>query len=389
MNVGSSSLKITAFLGDQVEVRAANERTNQTIRQTGPQLVEKKEQDICSSLLPEFNSSSLLQNTLDQLAKRLSGQPVAAVGHRVVHGGCSLQAPVRITPTVLSELEALIPLAPSHQPASLAAIQMAMLLLPKVPHIACFDTAFHLSMPKHEKMLGLPRAYFEKGIRRYGFHGLSYESIASRLPLIDSSAATGKTVICHLGSGSSLCALLDGKSIATTMSFTPLDGLLMSTRAGAIDPGVVLYLLRHEQQTPDQIEQLLAHESGLLGVSGISSDVRDLLNSDAPQAAEAVDLFCYRVAREIGSMVAALDGLDAIVFTGGIGENSPQIRDKICARLGWLGAQLDCSANQTGSTLLSTLTSRVSILCIPSNEEVIIAKYTRSFINDSPKNSTR
>jgi acetate kinase len=237
-------------------------------------------------------------------------------------------------------------------------------------------------MPKHERMLGLPRAYFDKGVLRYGFHGLSYESVAGRLPGIDARAASGRTVVCHLGGGASVCALLAGKSIATTMSFTPLDGLLMGTRAGAIDPGVVLYLLRKERLTPDQVERLLDRESGLLGVSGISSDVRDLLNSPAPEAAEAVDLFCYRVAREIGAMVATLEGLDAIVFTGGIGENSPEIRGKVCNRLKWLGAQLDHPANQNKNIRLSNASSRVSILRIPSEEEAVIVRHTASAITD-------
>jgi acetate kinase len=268
-------------------------------------------------------------------------------------------------------------------PRNLAEIRAVAKLLPGVPQVACFDTAFHATMPKHERMFGLPRTYFDKGVKRYGFHGLSFESVTARLPGIDLRAASGRTVLCHLGSGASLCALLAGESIATTMSFTPLDGLLMSTRAGAIDPGVVLYLLRNEQKTPDQVEHLLDRESGLIGVSGISSDVRDLLTSNAPEAKEAVNLFCYRVAREMGSMVAALEGLDAIVFTGGIGENSSEIRDRICNRLGWIGVHLDHASNQAGNTRLNIAGSRVSILRVPADEEAMIVKHTRSLINDS------
>ena len=382
INAGSSSLKLAAFAGDRVTLRAAVERTNQIVGECQFWIVGQDEQEILRGTLPTVGRSTLLQVVLDTLDKQLPGQHVAAVGHRVVHGGGRFTTPVRVTSEVLSELDSLVPLAPSHQPHNLAEIRAVGSLLPGVPQVACFDTAFHATMPKHERMLGLPRAYFDKGVLRYGFHGLSYESIASRLPGIDPRAAVGRTVVCHLGSGASLCAMRAGKSIATTMSFTPLDGLLMSTRAGAIDPGVVLYLLRHEQLLPDQVESLLDRESGLLGVSGISSDMRDLLTSPAAEAAEAVDLFCYRVAREIGAMVAALEGLDAIVFTGGIGENSPEIRDKICHRLGWLGAQLNPTANRAGNTVLSNDGSRVSILRVPADEEAVIARHTARAITD-------
>ena len=382
VNAGSSSLKLTVSAGERVTLRAAVERTNQIVGECQFWIVGQDEQEILRGTLPTADRSSLLQLVLDTLAKRLPGQRVAAVGHRVVHGGDRFTTPVRVTPEILSALDALVPLAPLHQPHNLAEIRAVASLLPGVPQVACFDTAFHSTMPKHERMLGLPRAYFDKGVMRYGFHGLSYESIAGRLPGIDPRAAAGRTVVCHLGSGASLCALLAGKSIATTMSFTPLDGLLMSTRAGAIDPGVILYLLRNEQLTPDQVERLLDRESGLLGVSGISADVRDLLASPVPEAAEAVDLFCYRVVREIGAMMAALEGLDAIVFTGGIGENSPEIRDKVCNRLKWLGAQLDHPANQNENIRLSNTSSRVSILRIPADEEAVIVRHTVSAITD-------
>lgn len=380
MNAGSSSLKLTAFTGDNITLRAAVERTNQTAGERQFWIAGHDRQELLRGTLPTADRSTLLNIVLDTLAKRLPGERVVAVGHRVVHGGKRFTTPVRVTSEVLSELDSLVPLAPLHQPHNLAEIRAVASLLPGVPQVACFDTAFHSTMPKHERMLGLPRAYFDKGVRRYGFHGLSYESVAGRLPTIDPRAAAGRTVVCHLGSGASLCALLAGKSIATTMSFTPLDGLLMGTRAGAIDPGVVLYLLRKERLTPDQIERLLDRESGLLGVSGISSDLRDLLASNAPEAAEAIDLFCYRVAREIGAMVATLESLDAIVFTGGIGENSPEIRDKICHRLEWLGAQLNHTANQAGDTQLNTEESRVSIFRVPSNEEAVIARHAASAI---------
>ena len=373
VNAGSSSLKLVVFVGDRVILRAAVERTNQVAEGRQFWIKDQDQQDVLRGTLPTADRSTLLQVVLDTLSQRLPGQCVAGVGHRVVHGGGRFTVPVRVTEEVLSELDSLVPLAPLHQPHNLAEIRAVASLLPDVPQVACFDTAFHTTMPKHERMLGLPRAYFDKGVLRYGFHGLSYESIASRLPEIDPRAAAGRTVVCHLGSGASLCALLAGRSMATTMSFTPLDGLLMGTRAGAIDPGVVLYLLRSEHMTPDQIERLLDSESGLLGVSGISSDVRDLLASPAPEAAEAVDLFCYRVAREIGAMVAALEGLDAIVFTGGIGENSPEIRENVCHRLQWFGAQLNPAANRAGNTLVSHDESRIPILRVPADEESVIA----------------
>ena len=380
VNAGSSSLKLTVFVGDCVSLRATVERTNQTAVERRFWIKDRDGKEVLCGTLPSAEHSTLLQVVLDTVVKQLPGHSVAAIGHRVVHGGDQFTRPVRITPAVLSALESLAPLAPLHQPHNLAEIRAVASLLPDVPQVACFDTAFHSTMPNQERMLGLPRSYFDKGVLRYGFHGLSYESIAGRLLGIDPRAAVGRTVVCHLGSGASLCALLAGKSMATTMSFTPLDGLLMSTRAGAIDPGVVLYLLRNERLTPDQVERLLDRESGLLGVSGISSDVRDLLASSAPEAAEAVDLFCYRVARELGAMIAVLEGLDAIVFTGGIGENSPEIRHKICSRLKWLGAQLNHTANRAGNIVLNSDGSRISILRVPADEEAMIARHTASAI---------
>ncbi|MBL8889731.1 MAG: acetate/propionate family kinase [Planctomycetaceae bacterium] len=389
VNAGSSSLKLTAFIGDRVHLRATVERTNQAVVEPRFWIKDRDEEEVLCGVLPTAEHSTLLQVVLDTVGKRLPGHNVAAIGHRVVHGGNQFTTPVRITQVVLTELESLAPLAPLHQPHNLAEIRAVARLLPDVPQVACFDTAFHSTMPKHERMLGLPRAYFDKGVMRYGFHGLSYESIAGRLPGIDHRAAVGRTVVFHLGSGASLCALLAGKSVATTMSFTPLDGLLMSTRAGAIDAGVVLYLLRNERLTPDQVERLLDRESGLLGVSGISSDLRHLLASSAPEAAEAVDLFCYRVVRETGAMVAALGGLDAIVFTGGIGENSPEIRHRICSQVQWLGAQFNPTANREGRTVLNSDESRVSILRIPADEEAMIARHTVSLVNSSPASSLK
>jgi acetate kinase len=351
MNAGSSSVKLSAFVRERCERRSRADKP--------------------------ASDAALLKAMLETLKLRFPGREISAVGHRIVHGGDRLAEPVLVTPQIVSQLEALIPLAPLHQPQSLAGIQLVAALLPDVPQVVCFDTAFHQTMPLHERMLGLPRAYFERGVKRFGFHGLSYESVAQRLPELEPRAAEGRTVVCHLGSGASLCALRGGQSTATTMSFTPLDGLLMGTRAGALDPGVVLYLLRQEKQTLAQLEHLLASESGLLGVSGISADLRVLLASPASEAAEAVDLFCYRVVRELGAMVAALGGLDALVFTGGIGESSSEIRERVCGSLGWLGVALDPMANQAGQTRLHAPQSTVAVLCVPADEEAMIARHTR------------
>lgn len=376
LNAGSSSLKLAAFSEEQPVLRGA-------VNSTQFRLQDGFGREIHCAAQPGADYPSLLSRTLDILSKQLPGQSIAAVGHRVVHGGEQFLAPVRVTDQVLIDLDNLAPLAPLHQKQSVAQIQTMRHLLPCVPQIACFDTAFHATMPKHERMLGLPRAYFDKGLKRYGFHGLSYESVASRLPTIDRLAANGRTVVCHLGSGASLCALIGGRSIATTMGFTPLDGLPMATRAGTIDAGVVLYLLRNERLSPDQVERLLDQESGLLGVSGISAAMTDLLISPAPEAAEAVNLFCYRVAREVGAMVAALEGLDAIVFTGGIGEHAPLVRAKVCDRLGWLGVKLDPAANAAGLIRLSVTGSHVSILRIPTDEESVIARHALRAAADS------
>lgn len=298
-----------------------------------------------------------------------------AVGHRVVHGGTRFTQPVRIDDEVLAQLEELVPLAPLHQPHHLAAIRAAAERDSRLPQVACFDTAFHRTQPELAQQIALPRRYAAAGVRRYGFHGLSYEYIASVLPELD-PPATGRTIVAHLGNGASLCALQGCRSVATTMGFTPLDGVPMGTRCGSIDPGVLLYLLKQDQLTAEDLERLLYDESGLLGVSGISSDMRDLLASDHPHAAEAVALFVYRVQRELGSLAAALGGLDALVFTGGIGEHAVVIRERVCRGAGWLGIELDDEANAAGGPRITAKTSRVAAWVLPTNEEVIIARQT-------------
>ena len=299
-----------------------------------------------------------------------------AVGHRVVHGGTAYAAPVRVDSMVLDRLTALVPLAPLHQPHNLLPIRTIAERRPELPQVACFDTAFHQTASRLAQAFALPPAITDRGVHRYGFHGLSYEYIASVLPRHDARAAAGKTVVLHLGNGASMCAINGGKSVATTMGFTAVDGLPMGTRSGSLDPGVVLYLMQELKMGPGAIESLLYNESGLLGVSGVSSDMRELLESSDPRAKFAIDLFVYRIGRELGSLAAALGGLDAIVFTAGIGERAVAVREAVCRQAAWLGVQLDTEANNAGGPRISTASSRVSAWVIPTNEELMIARHT-------------
>ncbi|GAB3396421.1 acetate/propionate family kinase [Azotobacter armeniacus] len=301
-----------------------------------------------------------------------------AVGHRVVHGGLEFSQPTRVDADVLAKLEKFIPLAPLHQPHNLAPIRALAERMPQLPQVACFDTAFHRRQPELAQLFALPSAITERGVQRYGFHGLSYEYIASVLPQLAPEAAAGRVVVAHLGNGASLCAMSAGRSVASTMGFTAVDGLPMGTRCGNIDPGVILYLMDELKMDARAIERLIYKESGLLGVSGISSDMRELLASDAPRAALAVDLFVYRIGRELGSLAAALGGLDALVFTGGIGEHAAAIRERVCSDAAWLGLEFDAVANNTvGRPRISTASSPVSAWVIPTNEELMIARHTR------------
>jgi acetate kinase len=310
----------------------------------------------------------------------LDGCRIAAVGHRVVHGGTIFASPVRVDATTIERLATLTPLAPLHQPHNVAAIRAVTAIAPALPQVACFDTAFHRTQPEVAQAFALPRRYRDEGVRRYGFHGLSYEHIATALTTLDPRAAAGRTVVAHLGNGASLCAMNNGQSVATTMGFSALDGLVMGTRCGAIDPGVVLYLLDRFGITLQSLERLLYEESGLLGVSGISSDMRELLASSDCRAIEAIDLFVYRIGRELGSLAAALGGLDALVFTGGIGEHAAPIRARVCDAAAWLGVQIDESANARGGRRISASISGVSVWVIPADEELTIAKHTRQVL---------
>ena len=306
----------------------------------------------------------------------IADRNLLAVGHRVVHGGHHYSAPVLIDAKVLAELETLVPLAPLHQPQNLATIRVLLETMPALPQVACFDTAFHHTQPDVAQRFAIPRRFTDEGVRHYGFHGLSYEYIASVLPTLEPALAAARIIVAHLGSGASLCAIHNGRSIATTMGFSPLDGLVMGTRCGNIDPGVLLYLMDRHNMDARALEQLLYYQSGLLGVSGISNDMRTLLASDDPHSQEAIELFVYRIGREIGSLVAALGGLDALIFTGGIGEHSAEIRAKVCRQAAWLGLELDDSANAAIATRISKPYSRLSAWIVPTDENLIIAHHT-------------
>jgi acetate kinase len=305
----------------------------------------------------------------------------AGVGHRVVHGGLAFAKPALIDDKVLAAIEELVPLAPLHQPHNIAAIRAVSAIAPKVPQVACFDTAFHRRAPPLAQQFALPRALTAKGVRRYGFHGLSYEYIMSVMPLVAPECAGGKLIVAHLGNGASMCAIAAGRSIATTMGMTALDGLPMGTRTGTLDPGVILYLLQHEGLDAKAVEHLIYEHSGLLGVSGLSSDMRTLIASDLPAAKEAVDLFVYRIGRELGSLAAALGGLDALVFTGGIGEHAVEIRARVCKDAAWIGVSLNDKANEAGDPRISRPASMVSAWVIPTDENLMIARHTRQVLD--------
>ena len=383
LNAGSSSLKFSVFLNQDLprpvlrgQIEGLNARPRFVARNDSAVLSEKQwppETQLGHSGAIDFLLSWAR-------AGALGGHRIIAVGHRVVHGGAKFTEPVLIDQQTLTTLENLAPLAPLHQPHNMAAIRAMLQMMPSLPNVACFDTAFHHTQPAAAQMFALPRRYAHEGVRRYGFHGLSYEYIASVLPNIDARAAEGKTVVAHLGNGASMCAMTNGRSVATTMSFTALDGLMMGTRSGAVDPGVLLYLMKQHGMNADGLQQLLYHESGLLGVSEISSDMRALLSSSDARAAEALDLFVYRIDRELGSLAAALGGVDALVFTGGIGENAESIRARVCRDASWLGLELDEAANANGGPRISREASCVSAWVIPTNEELMIALHTRRLL---------
>lgn len=326
---------------------------------------------------------ALLPRLMGWIEEHLGGEAPWAAGHRVVFGGEAHRLPARIDAALLARLEALVPMMPLHLPHNLAPIRRLLDDYPKLPQVACFDTGFHHTLPRLARLFGLPRTFAEAGVLRYGFHGLSYEYIAARLPEHDVPAARGRTIVAHLGSGASLCALRGGESIETTMSLSALDGLLMGTRPGALDPGVLLYLMQEQDMDAARLERLLYHECGLLGVSGMASDMRELLDSADPRAEEAVALFCYRVVGEIGRLAAVLGGLDALVFTAGIGEHAAPVRARVCEALAWLGLALDPDANARHGPRISTPASAVSAWVIPTDEDRMIAEHTRAILESS------
>ena len=380
INAGSSSLKFSVYEGErrllagQVDGLGARPSASAT----GPDGEAIPPPDLGAA--PPSTPSEVLPAVLPWTRERLGARRLAALGHRVVHGGLHHSRPARVTPELLAELEALVPLAPLHEPHNLAPIKMAMTLNPDLPQLACFDTAFHRTAPEVEQAFALPYALYDEGVRRYGFHGLSYEYVASVLPQHAPEIAEGRVVVLHLGNGCSACALKAGASIATTMGFTALDGLPMGTRCGALDAGVVLHLIQTKGMAAEALVDLLYRRSGMLGLSGVSSDFRELLASAEPRARFAIDVFCYCTARWIGSLAAALGGLDGVVFTAGVGENAAPIRSAICRACGWLGLEFDEAANSEHRTRISTPKSRVAAYVIKTDENLMIARHARALV---------
>ncbi len=327
-----------------------------------------------------LNHEALLSEVLNWVETHLGDDQLIAAGHRIVHGGRTFTQPLLLDPSHLAEIARLNQLAPLHEPHNCAAVQALFNLRPRLRQVGCFDTSFHHTIPEIATRFAIPRKFHEEGVRRYGFHGLSYEYIASRLPGAAPHLAKGRVIVAHLGNGASMCAMKDGKSIDSTMGFTALDGLVMGTRSGAIDPGVLIYFMQSHGMNAEDIAALLYKQSGLLGVSGISYDVRTLLESSAPEATEALDLFTYQAARQAGSLIASLGGLDGLIFTAGIGEHAPSIRAAICNRLAWMGIKLCPEANAANEAGISEPDSAVEVRVIPTNEELMIATHTRALI---------
>ena len=381
LNAGSSSIKFLLFAERDRQLQAECRGQIEGIT-TAPHFIAR---DPAGRVLAEkrwgegatLGHDGAVEHITAFLGRASGRLEMRAVGHRVVHGGLEFTQPVLLDAQVLAKLEKYVSLAPLHQPHNLAPVRMLLERQPGLPQVACFDTAFHSTNPDVARRFAIPAALHDAGVRRYGFHGLSYEYIASVLPQYDVRAAGGKTVICHLGAGSSMCAIAAGRSVTSTMGFTALEGLPMGTRTGSLDPGVLLYLMDERGMDARAIEKLLYTQSGLLGMSGVSSDMRNLLESREPRARIAVDVYVYRVGRELGSLAAALGGLDALVFTGGIGENSAAIRERVCRDAGWLGLSLDGEANATGGPRISAAGSRVGAWVIPTNEELMIARHTQ------------
>lgn len=377
INAGSSSLKFASYEGDRriIAGQVDGLGVHPVAKASGANGAALEPPDLGPT--PPTTPGEVLRAVLPWAREKLGGRRLSALGHRVVHGGLGHARPERVTPELLAELETLVPLAPLHEPHNLAPIRTALALEPELLQVACFDTAFHRSTPEVAQAFALPRVLHDEGVRRYGFHGFSYEYIASTLPERAPEIADGRVIVAHLGNGASLCALKACTSIASTMGFTALDGLPMGTRCGDLDPGVILHLLQHKGMSAEAVEDLLYRQSGMLGLSGISSDFRDLLASTDPRARFAVEVFCYQAARHIGSLAMALGGLDGIVFTAGIGENAAPVRAAICQACSWLGLELDEAENRRHGPLISMRGSRIAAYVIATDENLMIARHTR------------
>jgi acetate kinase len=382
LNAGSSSIKFALYDAESRERALYRGQIEQIGVSPHLRVVNADGATVVERNWPAdgFDHRAATKAILDAGRELLHGTPVAAVGHRVVHGGMEYAAPIRVDAGVIAALSKLAPLAPLHQPHNLAPINAIAEAAPQIPQVACFDTAFHRNQPALTQLFALPRKFTEAGVRRYGFHGLSYEYVSSRFRKIAPELAKGRVVIAHLGNGASLCGLLEGRSVATTMGFTAVDGLVMGTRCGAIDPGALIYMMDSYGMDARAIENLIYRESGLLGVSGISSDMRKLRASSDPAAAGAIALFVYRIVREIGSLAAALGGLDALVFTGGIGENDAAARTEIAVECRWLGLTLDETLNARGVGPINAEGSRVAVWVVPTDEERMIARHTATVV---------
>lgn len=378
INAGSSSIKFALYeAATELDLlfRGQIERIG---REAALKVVDSRREAVLERAWPRgaLDHREAVEEILRIGSELAHDRTMLAVGHRVVHGGMDFARPTRIDAEVMAALDKLVPLAPLHQPHNLRAIRAITEAVPRLPQVACFDTAFHRSQPALAQAFALPRRLTEAGVRRYGFHGLSYEYVASRLQELDPAVGGSRVIVAHLGNGASLCALKAGRSVASTMGFTAVDGLMMGTRCGAIDPGVILYLMDEHGMDTRAVERLIYNESGLLGVSDISSDMRTLRRSEAAEAREAIDLFVYRIAREIGSLCAALGGVDGLVFTGGIGENDAETRSEVAERCRWLGLQLDPALNVQGRGCISAGSSAVAVWVIPTDEERMIARHT-------------
>lgn len=384
INSGSSSIKFSLFTCSNPQLSLLYHGEVQDLYES-PKLsvFNANQKKILAQSLVEKGHEVALTRLFDWLGELPKSMILKAVGHRVVHGGMVFSQPTLVTEDAIEKMSHFIPLAPLHQPHNLEAIKIIGRLYPTIPQIACFDTTFHRTQDRLATLFALPRAFSEEGILRYGFHGISYEYIASVITEYIGERGMKRVIMAHLGNGASMCAMYQGKSVATSMGFTALDGLIMGTRCGRIDPGVLLYLLEEKNYTAQQVEQLLYNKSGLLGVSGVSNNVRDLLTHlEEEPVREAIDLFCYRAALEVGSLLVALGGCDVLIFTAGIGEHAPMIRKKISEYLSWLGVKVNEDKNNKNATIISENDSSIMIGMIPTNEELMIAQHVREQLRD-------